>query len=173
MRHPPVASYRGFDVKNLIVEVAFRYGKNPELSRSQFIRIAADQRPQIREHIVSAWINPNGRYTEKRIVLEHVPPRRSQGIPLDHRLLKSESEIWYTATLEIVEDEVLFRLGDQVAYAKIDEINIPKNLVSLTLGTTWHELKRVRIWHAEANPEWGLNKGDTLKLRQSFTPRPR
>ncbi len=36
-------------------------------------------------------------------------------------------------------------MGDHVAYAKAEQIRMPKNLVSLTLGTTWHEIKRVRI----------------------------
>ncbi len=174
MGHPPVVSYPGVLADNLIVEVTFRYGENTESWHSQFLRIAADQRPQINGHIVSAWVNPNGRYTEKNsIVLEHVPPRGSQGSLMDHQPLKSQPNTWYTATLEIVEDEALFRVGDQVAYAKEEQIRIPKNLVSLTLGTTWHEIKRVRIWQAEANPDWEANKDTILKSREPFTSRRR
>ena len=92
---------------------------------------------------------------------------------MDHQPFTSKAETWHTATLEFVDDETLFRVGNHVAYAKTEEISIPKNLVSLTLGTTWHEIKRVRIWHAEANPEWKANKDTLLKLRKPFTPRPR
>ena len=173
MGHPPVASYPGVLANNLIVEVTFRYGENTESWHSQFLRIAADQRPQINGHIVSAWVNPNGRYTEKGIVLEHVPPRGREGILIDHQPLNSEAQNWYTATLEIVDDEALFRMSDHVAYAKADQIRTPKNLVSLTLGTTWHEIKRVRIWHAEPNPEWEPNKNNILQSREPFTARPR
>ncbi len=173
MGHPPVASYRGLVAKNLVVEVTFRYGPNSESWHSQFLRIAADQRPQIKGHIVSAWVNLNGPYTEKGIVIEHVPPRGKQGILMDHQPLSSEAETWLTATLEIVGDETLFRMGDHVAYAKKEEIGIAKNLVSLTLGTTWHEIKRVRIWHAEENPDWKANKDTILKSREPFIPRPR
>jgi hypothetical protein len=75
--------------------------------------------------------------------------------------------------IDHVDDEALFRMGDHVAYAKAEQIRMPKNLVSLTLGTTWHEIKRVRIWHAEANSEWEANKDTILKLRKPFTTRPR
>ena len=177
MGHPPVVSYRGINARNLVVEVTFRYGKATEDWHEQFLRIAADQRPQLKGHIVSAWINPKGRYTEKGFVLEHVGKRNettgSRGLLLDHQAMNTEPETWYTATLEIVDDEALFRLGNHVAYAKADPIRTPKNLVSLTLGTTWHEIKRVRIWHAEANPEWEAKKDSVLTSRIPFTSRPR
>ena len=177
MGHPPVAAYTGIEAKNVIVEVTFRYGKATESWHSQFLRIAADQRPQLKGHIVSAWVNPKGRYTKTGFVLEHVGKRNkasgSRGLLLDHQPIKSKPGIWYTATLEIVDDEALFRMGDHVAYAKAEQIRMPKNLVSVTLGTTWHEIKRVRIWHAEANSEWKANKASILKLRKPFTARPR
>ncbi len=177
MGHPPVASYPGINASNLIVEVTFRFGKATEPWHEQFLRIAADQRPQMNGHIVSAWVNPLGRYTEKGFVLEHVGTRDdktgSRGLLMDHQPLNSQPETWYTATLEIVDDEALFRMGDHVAYAKAEQIRMPKNLVSLTLGTTWHEIKRVRIWHAEANTDWEKNKDAVLKSRRPFVTRPR
>ena len=161
----------------MIVEVTFRYGENTEPWHSQFLRIAADQRPQINGHIVSAWINPNGRYVEKNsFVLEHVPGKQdggSRGILLDQQPLNTKPNTWYTAVLEIVDNESLFRMGDHVAYTQTEEITIPKNLVSLTLGTTWHEIKRVRIWEAEVNPNWPSHRDAVLKSREAFTPRPR
>ncbi len=45
MGHPPVVSYPGVFANNMIVEVTFRYGENTEPWHSQFLRIAADQRP--------------------------------------------------------------------------------------------------------------------------------
>lgn len=177
MKHPPVASYRGLETTNLIVEVTFRYGERTELSQDQFLRIAADQRPRFKGHIVSAWANARSRYTETGVVLEHVGKQDgksdTRGWLMDHQPIRTAPSIWYTALLEIVDDEALFRMGDHVAYAKAEPIRMPKNLVSLTLGTTWHEIKRVRIWHAEANPEWETNQTAILKPRKSFTARPR
>lgn len=177
MRHPPVAAYRGIDAKNLVVEVTFRFGEKTEAWHNQFLRIAADRRPQLRGHIVSAWANVSSRYTKTGFVLEHVGKRNkaagTRGLLLDQQPINLRSDTWYTATLEIVDDEALFRLGDHVAYARAKQIRLPKNLVSLTLGTTWHEIKRVRIWHASKNPAWEANKAAVLKSRKPFTPRPR
>ena len=177
MGHPPVISYPGVKARNLVVEVTFRYGAATEPWHEQFLRIAADNRPQLKGHILSAWVNPKGQYTETGIVLEHVGKRDektgSRGFVLDHQPINTEVETWYTAVLEIVDDEALFRVGDHIAYTRADQINTPKNLVSLTLGTTWHEIKRVRIWHADANPVWETKKNTTLKLRKPFAVRRR
>ena len=61
-------------------------------------------------------------------------------------------------------------MGDHVAYARAERICVPRNLVSLTMGTTWHEIKRVRIWHALVNPAWAATKTEVLKARRSFEP---
>ena len=173
-RSPPSfrLGYRGFKVDNLVVEVTFRFGEKTESWHNQFIRIATDQRPQIKGHIVSAWANLNSDYTKKGFVLEHVgqrgEPKKKVVLPLDHRPLQCEAGPWYTAVLEVVDDEVLFRMGEHVTYGKSDTVRIPKTLVSLTLGTTWHEIKRVRIWHAEANPEWKFEKQRILDSRKSL-----
>ena len=177
MGHPPVVSYPGVKARNLIVEVTFRYGEATESWHEQFLRIAADNRPQLKGHIVSAWVNPKGQYTETGMVLEHVGKRDektgSRGFVLDHQPIHTEANTWYTAMLEIVDDEALFRMDNHVAYAWADQINTAKNLVSLTLGTTWHEIKRVRIWHAEPNTGWKANKSTILKSRKPFTIRRR
>ena len=77
---------------------------------------------------------------------------------------------WYRAVLEIVDDEALFRMGNHIAYAKAEQIRMPKNLVSLTLGTTWHEIRRVRIWQATPNPQWPQIKAKLLSPREPFAP---
>lgn len=178
MGHPPVAGYKNLSANNLIVEVTFRWGEITEPWHSRFIRIAADQRPERNGHIVSAWANTKSRYTLTGLVLEHVDKaytgNNNGGVLMDHQPLDSDVDTWQTAILEIVDDEALFRLGNQIAYAKLDVIaNGPKNTVSLTLGTTWHEIKRVRIWHAKANPDWKANRQNILKSRTPFTPRPK
>lgn len=171
--HTPVASYQGFEANDLIVEVTFRYGEMTKPWHTQCFRIAADQRPQVAGHIVSAWANPNNDFIETGFLLQHIRKTSEklivEDLLMDRQLLSVEPNVWYTATLEIVGDEALFRMGDHVAYAKAEQIRMPRNLVSLTLGKTWHEIKRVRIWHAEQHPDWAMAKKDTLKSRQPFT----
>jgi hypothetical protein len=172
--HAPVAAYHGFQTDNLVVEVTFRYGPITEQWQHQCFRIAADDRPKITGHVVSAWANPNNNFIETGFLLQHIrktPEKKIlEDLLLDHQSLSVEPNVWYTATLEVVGDEALFRMGNHVAYAKAEQIRVPKNLVSLTLGTTWHEIKRVRIWRAEPNPEWAAAKADVLKSRKPFNP---
>ena len=175
MGHAPVAAYPGLQVKNLIVEVTFRYGPSTKPWHHQCFRIAADNRPKVTGHIVSAWANPNNGFIETGFLLQHIrktPEKKIvEDLLLDHQPLRVKANVWYTAVLEIVEDEALFRLGDHVAYARADQIRMPKNLVSLTLGTTWHEIKRVRIWEAKANASWEATRAALLKPRKPFAPR--
>lgn len=172
--HTPVAAYHGFAADNLVVEVTFRYGVSSENWHHQCFRIAADNRPDVTGHIVSAWANLNNDFIETGFLLQHIRKHADKTIIedllLDRQPLAVQPEVWYTATLEIVGDEALFRMGDHLAYAKAEQIAAPKNLVSLTLGTTWHEIKRVRIWRAEPNPDWPAKKAEILGQRRAFTP---
>ena len=174
MEHAPVASCHGFQADNLVVEVTFRYGNMTEPWHSQYLRIAVDDRPKVTGHIVSASANPNDDFIETGFLLQQIrttPLKKMlEALLLDRQPLTVEPKVWYTATLEIVGDEALCRLGSHVAYAKAEQIGKPKNLISLTLGMTWHEIKRVRIWQAEPNPEWPTPKADILQSRMPFTP---
>lgn len=172
MGHTPVASYQGFESKNLIAEVTFRYGPIETLGQNQSFRIAFDNRPETVGHIVSAWANLNNDFIETGFLLQHIRKHADKSIIadqlLDHQPLSLETEVWHTAILEVVGDEALFRLGDHVAYAQSPEIARTKNLVSITLGNTWHEIKRVRIWEAVANPDWPDAKAQVLAARRPY-----
>lgn len=174
MGHTPVAAYQGFEADNLVIEVTFRYGVMTEDWHSHCFRIAADNRPTVTGHIISAWANPNNDFIETGFLLQHIRKQPDKTIIedllFDRQPLRIVPEVWYTATLEIVGDEALFRMGDHLAYAKAEQIRIPKNLLSLTLGKTWHEIKRVRIWHAKPHPDWPTKKATLLKARHTFAP---
>ena len=174
MGHTPVASYHGIPANDLIIEVTFRYGEMAELWHHQCFRIAVDERPNITGHIVSAWANPNNDFIEQGFLLQHIRKQKDKTIiedlVLDHQPLTTQAHQWHTAILEVVGDEALFRMGSHVAYAKAKQIKMPKNRVSLTMGTTWHEIKRVRIWKANANPAWPARKEETLESRIEFKP---
>lgn len=174
MGHTPVASYQGIKLNNLIIEVTFRFGENTEPWHHQCFRIALDDRPDITGHIVSAWANPNNDFIEQGFLLQRIRKQKDKTVVedllLDHQPLKIQPNHWHTAILEIVGDEALFRMGNHIAYAQAKQIEMPKNLVSLTMGTTWHEIKRVRVWEASANPSWSSRKGRILASRREFQP---
>ena len=166
-------NFTGFRERDLIVEVTFRYGKMAEPWHDQCFRIALDDRPALTGHILSAWANRNNDFIDAGFLLQHIRKTRKKEIlknlHLDRQPIQVEPEKWYTAVVEVVGDEALFRMGDHVAYARSAEIRAAKNLVSLTLGKTWHEVKRVRIWKAAPNPDWKKNKRRILKTRVEFT----
>lgn len=174
--HTPVMSYTGFKETDLVAEVTFRYGPMTKPWHDQCFRIAFDRRPDITGHIASAWANLNNDFIESGFLLQHIRKTKEkqiiQDLLLDHQSLSIKPEIWYTAVLEVVDNEALFRMGDHIAYSKANPIREPKNLVSLTLGKTWHEVRQVRIWKAEPNPEWEALKAKTVAPRRPFEPKP-
>ncbi len=174
--HTPVARYHGFNQKNLIVEVTFRCGQLSEPWHTQSFRIALDDRPRITGHVLSAWANPNNEFIETGFLLQHIQktPEKTilKDLLLDHQPIHIAPNTWYTAILEVVDDEALFRMGSHVAWAKADEMRSPKNQVTLTLGKTWHEVKRVRIWEATLDPEWPNRKSAAINSRNNFAPVP-
>jgi hypothetical protein len=105
MGHVPVASYQGFEVKDLIVEVTFRYGQMTEPWHHQCFRIAADSRPDITGHIVSAWANPNNDFIESGFLLQHVrktPEKKIiEDLLLDRHLPRSQHGTWEKGTSEV------------------------------------------------------------------------
>ena len=175
MGHIPVVSYQGITTSNLIIEVSFRFGATSEPWHHQCFRIAVDDRPKITGHILSAWANPNNKFIEQGFLLQHIRKQKDktviEDLLLDHQPLDTQANRWHTAILEVVGDEALFRMGSHVAYAKAKQIEMPKNLVSLTMGTTWHEIKRVRIWEANTNPSWPSRKKKILESRRAFKPK--
>jgi len=177
MGHTPVMNFSGFRENNLIVEVTFRYGVKTEPWHDQCFRIALDDRPKLTGHILSAWANVNNDFIDTGFLLQHIHKTEDKkilkNVHFDRQPLQVEPNRWYTAIVEMVGDEALFRMGDHVAYARSDEIGASKNLISLTLGKTWHEVKRVRIWKALPNPDWKKNKATLLKTRVEFVPEDR
>jgi len=170
--HAPVVAY-GVEAENLIVEVTFRYGVNQEPWHHQCFRITLDNRKRMTGHILSAWANPDNDFIETGFLLQHIHKRPDKtlikDLLLDHQALNIQPQKWSTAVLEVVGDEALFRMGDHVAYSKFSELSGPKTKVALTLGTTWHEIRRVRIWNASARSAWGQDKDRILSARRKFS----
>lgn len=177
MGHTPVMNFSGFREPDLIVEVTFRYGGMTEDWHNQCFRIALDDRPALTGHVLSAWANRNNDFIDTGFLLQHIRKTKDKqvirNLHLDRQPIRVRPGKWYTAVLEVVGDEALFRMGDHLAYARSDEIRRSKNLVSLTSGKTWHEVQRVRIWRATANPDWTRRRVRILRARRDFSPRDR
>ena len=167
--HIPTAPYRDLPShENVIVQVTFRWGElTGDDKNGQLLAIVSDLRPGPRGHKVEAWATSKSSMTKTGLVLKS---SNDEGVVIDEQPFETfAANTWYTGVLEIVGDEALFRVNDHVAYGKAPIIAGPKNKVVLFLGTTWHEVKRVRIWHAKPNPKWKEIKSGVLKSRKPFT----
>ena len=75
MGHTPVVAYKGFREQDLVVEVTFRFGQIRNSDRHPCFRIAADNRPTVTGHLVSAWANPNSSFIKTGFLLQHIRKR--------------------------------------------------------------------------------------------------
>lgn len=167
--HVPIASYKLDDHENIIVEVTFRWGEPMGGQyNDQLLGILSDLRPnKIKGHKIESWVSGSDRFTKPGLgFTSSIAP----GITMDEQPSDIfQANTWYTAVLEIVGNEALLRAQNRVAYVNLPRIAGPKNKITLVFGTTWHEIKSVRIWHAEANPEWDEIKEQVLTSREAFT----
>lgn len=170
--HVPIASYKIGDHENVIVEVTFRWGE-PMGGKynDQVLGIFSDLRPNtVKGHKIESWISGSNRFTKPGLAFTSsiAPKVTMDAQPFD----TLQANTWYTAVLEVVGNEALLRLQDRVAYVDLPRIAGPKNKITLIFGTTWHEIKSVRIWHATVNPEWEGIKEKVLASREAFTQGP-
>lgn len=167
--HIPIASYPLPDHENVIVEVTFRWGEPMgDKYNDQLLGILSDLRPnKIKGHKLESWISGSGRFTKAGLAFSSsiVPKALMDEQPFD----TFEADTWYTAVLEVVGNEAMLRFQDRVVYADLPRISGPKNKITLVFGTTWHEIKSVRIWHATKNPRWEEMKDKVLASREAFT----
>lgn len=167
--HVPIASYWLTNHENVIVEVTFRWGE-PMGGKynDQVLGILSDLRPnEIKGHKIESWISGNGRFAKAGLAISSsiAPKVLMDEEPFDTFVANT----WYTAVLEIVGNQALLRFQDRVAYVDLPRIAGPKNKITLVFGTTWHEIKSVRIWQATKNPEWEGMKDKVLASRQAVT----
>lgn len=167
--HVPIASYPIPDHENVIVEVTFRWGE-PMGGKfnAQVLGIFSDLRPNdIKGHKIESWISGSDRFTKPGLAFtSSIAP----GVTMDEQPFDTlKANTWYTAVLEVVGNEALLRLQDRAAYVDLPRISGPKNKITLIFGTTWHEIKSVRIWHATKNPKWEEMKDKVLASREAFT----
>ena len=167
--HIPIASYPLPNHQNLIVQVTFRWG-DPMGGKfnDQLLAIVSDMRPSsVKGHMIEAWASGTERFTESGVA---ITSSIGKGMVMDELAFDTfQSNTWYTAVYEVVGDEALMRVGNRVSYGKAPVIAGRKNKITLFLGTTWHELRSVRMWHATPNPEWQSIKDELLSDRGPAT----
>ena len=88
-------------VKNLVVEVTFRFGENTKPWHHQCFRVSADYRPNITGHILSAWANTDNDFIETGLLLQHIrkTPDKTilEDLLFDRQPLQLDPFEWHTA----------------------------------------------------------------------------
>ncbi|MGY8771493.1 MAG: hypothetical protein ACKVH8_24020 [Pirellulales bacterium] len=174
--HTPVMAYQG-DFTNVVVQCVFRCGEMTEDYHHQCFRLALDNRELYTGHVLSAWANQNNNFIERGLLLQQIRKTPEKVVLADLRLDKQHIQLvpgkWYTATLEVVKDQVLYRVQGEhetkpvITYGQFTELNVPKLTMSVTLGTTPHDLKSLKVWKAKPNPRWEVLKGKLLSKRKN------
>ena len=171
--HTPVMGFGG-KYKNVIIEVKIRFNEIKEKWQNQSFRIALDNRQLYTGHVLSAWVNPNNNFIERGFLLQHISRTKEKkiidDILFDKQSLAYEVGKWHTVVLEVVDNQVLFHMEGNLAYAQSEKLNVEKKSFSLSFGSGVHDVKSVRVWEASLKKDWLKNKSKVLIKREEFTP---
>lgn len=150
--HTPVLVFEGPAVKDLIVEVDFRYRQEPGHwagARVSATNTALDPRA----YAVSVWANQNFDSRATGLVLEH--DEWSDPITRVNRARASfKPDTWYTLRLEVVGDEAYATCNGVSVHGRFDKFGLPKTSIWLATGQSPHELRHLRVYRATRNPSW-------------------
>ena len=153
--HMPVLAFEGA-FSNVVIEVDFRFEK--AAGKWGGCRVSATS-PELnpRAYPVSVWANSDGsghdRGRPQGLLLEHdewsAGPER-----VAHTPGAFEPNTWYTLRLECVGTNALAACNGISTYGSHEKFGLPKKAVYLGVGTSRHELRRLRIYAAQPNPGW-------------------
>ena len=171
--HTPVITFTPpTELGDLIVELEFRFLERDNAGK-QSVRIAVDNREAIKKgHICSAWANGDNDFVPTGLTLEHIykdevfpkPEKkwlqwRDNRITIGNKPAVYEAGKWYTLRLEMIDGRALTTVidehGDAVTVSgELRAFATPKSKISLTTGTSRHELRAFRVIEAAANENW-------------------
>lgn len=166
--HGPVLAFEPPEaLSDAVLELEFRFLE--KAGQKESVRIAVDNRDSIAKgHVCSAWANWTNDFVPTGVTLEHIrkegvlpKPSKKAGQFRDTRVIignapaNYEAGKWYSLRLEIVGDRALAAVSNSVTVnGRLDRFATPKTRVSLTLGSSPHEIRAFRVRKATLNPKW-------------------
>jgi hypothetical protein len=166
--HMPVLAYDG-NFSNAVIEVDFRF--EPEAGRWGGCRVSAAN-PELnpRAYAVSVWANSDGsghdRGRPQGVLLEHdewsAGPER-----VAHANGSFAPNTWHTLRLECLGTNALASCNGITAFGSHEKFGLAKKSIYLGVGTSRHELRRLRVYEARPNPEWKPPAGLTSQPRKN------
>lgn len=150
--HMPVLVYTG-TFGDAVVEVDFRFRK--EEGKWAACRISAtnpDLNP--RAYAASVWANSDNKGRAPGMVLEHDEWKPGVITTVDSLMATFKPDTWYTLRLELIGNNARATCNGVTVYGTHEKFGIPKNSISLGVGTCEHELRNFRVYEATLNPKW-------------------
>jgi len=149
--HPATASY-GFDFKNVIIQCEVRLNDVPlegRKTRSFSIRTTDDK-----DYVCSILLNESGMRIQKDDN-DHAGPDKA--VPLGQLKAPIKLGEWQQVTFEILGDEMVGTLNGKSLTGMHPLITTQKRSVMFVSGVVG-SVRNLKIWEAEANPDWAKNK---------------
>ncbi len=150
--HMPVLVYTG-SFGDAVIEVDFRF--RSEEGKWAACRISAtnpDLNP--RAYAASVWANSDNKARALGMVLEHDEWKPGVITTVDSLMATFKPDTWYTLRLELIGNNARATCNGFVVYGTHEKFGIPKNSISLGVGTCEHELRNFRVYEATLNPKW-------------------
>jgi len=150
--HMPVLGYTG-SFGDAIIEVDFRFRK--EEGNWAACRISAtntDLNP--RAYAASVWANSDNKARALGMVLEHDEWKPGVITTVDSLMATFKPDTWYTLRLELIGNNARATCNGFTVCGTHEKFGIPKNSISLGVGTCEHELRNFRVYEATLNPKW-------------------
>ncbi len=155
--HSPVLVYEG-EFKDVIIEVDFRFQAVP--GQWAACRVSATN-PVLfpRGYAASVWANVDFKSRGRGFLIENdvwdgpitrVAYKKADYVP----------DTWYTLRLELVGNQAVAECNGIRATGTHDTFGMPKTTIWLATGQSPHDLRNLRVYAAERNPD-GPQKAET------------
>ena len=150
--HNPVLFYEG-NFQDVVVEVEFRFRREP--GKAAYLRVGPANRDlDPRGYTVSAWANVDSLARLPGVVLEHEEWRTQGYTGVATQIAEFKPDTWYAMRVEVVGDRALVSCNGVTVSGRYPKFELPKNFLMLGVGHSPHELRRLRVYAAKANPGW-------------------
>ncbi|MEI6137999.1 MAG: family 16 glycoside hydrolase [Mariniphaga sp.] len=149
--HMPVLVYQG-SFGDAVIEVDFRFQK--EEGKWAACRIsAANTELNPRAYAASVWANSNNKGRALGMVLEHDEWKPGVITTVDTLMVSFQPDKWYTLRLELIGNHARASCNGVTVCGYHDLFGIPKNSISLGVGTCKHELRNFRVYEVISDPD--------------------
>lgn len=150
-KHPATASY-GFDFKNAVIQCEIRLHDVPLNGRTR--RAFSVRTTDAKDYVCSIMLDETGMRIQKDDN-DHAGPDRAEPFGFFKSPIKPGE--WQTVVFEIMGDEMVGTLNGHSLTGKHPLITSDKHSI-MFVSNCEGAVRNLKIWEAEANPDWAKNR---------------